>query len=350
MTNEHVESAITPYVVLDSNVWIKELALQSAKASAVRYFLKTGGAKLVVPEVVRLEVEGNLRQKMIDCREEIRRAHRELLQLFGSQKEVSLPTDAEIEGAVKALIDRTGIDVLNIALTLDHAKSSFAKIRMKQPPSHKREQFADGVIWAHCVDLLDEADVYLVTNDKAFYRENNANTSTLAPNLYQESRDRENQLTIYPNLERLMDDIRTDVKPDDDVLLSEFRILGDAEICALLEEHQFALGPAKVLECDAFITETADQLYVQATVCWQPLVDESVEERSDARLSVVANGKFETDRTFSEGRLENVTIDYTDTSGEHIHRRKLVVHLSSLLTLGGPSTERHSLRVNVQDV
>ena len=338
-----------PFVVLDSNVWIKELALQSAKASAVRYFLKTRGAKLVVPEVVRLEVEENLHRKMIDCREDIRRAHRELLRLIGTQREVSLPTDEEIEAAVSVLIDRTGVDVLNVPLTLDRAKSSFAKIRRKQPPSHNKQQFADGVIWAHCLELLDEADVCLVANDKAFFKANDVNTGRIAPNLYHEARSRQNRLALYPSIEALMKDIRVDVTPDRDDLIGEARELGDAEIRALLDEHQFSLGPAEVLECNAFITETPDQLYVQVTVCWQPLVDETSDERFDGRLTVVAEGKFLATGTFSEGRLEKVAINYTDKTGSPVDRKKLFAYLSSSISLGGPATERHALRIKAED-
>ena len=285
---------------------------------------------------------------MIDCREDIRRAHRELLQLIGTQREVSLPTDEEIEAAVSVLIDRTGVDILNVPLELDLAKSSFAKIRRKQPPSHNRQQFADGVIWAHCLELLDEADVCLVTSDKAFFEGNIAKKGNLASNLDQEARGRRNQLALYSTLETLMTDIRVDVTPDHDDLIAEARQLGDAEICALLEEHQFSLGPAEVLECDAFFTETPDQLYVQVTVCWQPLFDETLDERSDARLLVVAEGKFLTSGTFSEGRLESVEINYTDKAGSPVDSKRVFAYLSSSMSLGGPAIERHTLRANTQ--
>ena len=181
MTTSDIGSKKPPYVVLDSNIWIKELALQSAKASAVRYYLKTSTAKLVVPDVVRLEVEDHLYQKMIDCRNAIERAHRELLYLMGTQRQIVLPTEEEIKATVPTLIDRAGIDILNIPLTLEVAESSFAKIRRKHPPSHNTEQFADGVVWAHCVKLLDEADVFLITADRAFFKDNNVKTGELAP-------------------------------------------------------------------------------------------------------------------------------------------------------------------------
>ena len=338
-----------PYVVLDSNVWVKELALQSAKASAVRYYLKTSDAKLVVPRVVRLEVEEHLRQRMIDCRNDIERAHRELLFLMGTQRGIILPTDDEIEAIVPTLIDKTGVDILNIPLTLDAAESSFARIRRKRPPSHNKEQFADGVVWENCVKLLDEANVCLVTADRAFFKGNDLNTGQLAPTLLDEVRDRKNRIEIYRDLERLMENIRTEISLDNDGLIDEARILAADDIQKLLDEHQFSLGPAEVLQCKAFITEKPDELYVQFTAVWQPLFDEMLEDRRDGRLTVVAEGTFLTIGLFSERHLNKVALDYTDTNGVPVHRGTINVGALAL-TLGGPATEKHTLRLNPQDI
>ena len=338
-----------PYVVLDSNVWVKELALQSAKASAVRYYLKTSDAKLVVPRVVRLEVEEHLRQRMIDCRNDIERAHRELLFLMGTQRGIILPTDDEIEAIVPTLIDKTGVDILNIPLTLDAAESSFARIRRKRPPSHNKEQFADGVIWENCVKLLDEASVCLVTADSAFFKGNDLNTGQLAPTLLDEVRDRKNRITIYRDLERLMENIRTEISLDNDDLIDEARTLAAVDIQELLDEHQFSLGPAEVLQCKAFITEKPDELYVQFTAVWQPLFDEMREDRRDGRLTVVAEGTFLMIGLFSKRHLNKVALDYTDTNGLPVHCGTINVRALAA-TFGGPATEKHTLRLNPQDI
>ena len=49
------------YVIFDSNIWISELGLNSARGAAVRFFLKSNGATVVVPEVVKLETEKHLK-------------------------------------------------------------------------------------------------------------------------------------------------------------------------------------------------------------------------------------------------------------------------------------------------
>ena len=51
--------------------------------------------------------------------------------------------------------------------------------RMTNSPSSGREQFADGVVWAHCVELLREAQVLLVTADKAFFKDHDVRRGSL---------------------------------------------------------------------------------------------------------------------------------------------------------------------------
>jgi hypothetical protein len=51
-------------VVFDSNVWLSELGLRFGAAAAAKFFLNRSGARLAVPEVVRLEVQHNLRARL----------------------------------------------------------------------------------------------------------------------------------------------------------------------------------------------------------------------------------------------------------------------------------------------
>ena len=101
-------------------------------------------------------------------------------------------------------------------MTLEAAKSSYEKIINKQSPSDRTEQFNDGVIWANCIELLSESEVWLVTTDKAFFMNRNENQG-LASNLFEESRQRRNGLRLFYGLERLLQDdldvVR--VSPDD---------------------------------------------------------------------------------------------------------------------------------------
>src|SRR4051812_47024217 len=48
-------------VVLDTNIWRSSLYLKAGAAAAMRFYLRQKGAKVGLPEVIRLEVERHLR-------------------------------------------------------------------------------------------------------------------------------------------------------------------------------------------------------------------------------------------------------------------------------------------------
>lgn len=198
------------YVVFDSNVWISELGLNSVRAVEGKEFIRRNGATLAVPEVVRLEVERTLREEMLNNRKTIEKSHRYLATLLGSVDDVALPTDFEIEKLVSGLIDDTNVEIRHMPLTVEAAKSSFDKILCKEQPSDRKEQFADGVIWANCLELLSETDVWLVSKDKAFFKDYEYSYGP-ALNLVEEAKQRPNTLRLFTGLEGLLQDVRQGV-------------------------------------------------------------------------------------------------------------------------------------------
>ena len=102
-----------------------------------------------------------------------------------------------------------------IPMTLEAARSSYEKILSKLAPSDKNEQFRDGVIWANCIELLSESEVWLVSKDKAFYKNRKENEGP-AVNLIEEAQQRPNKLRLFYGLEELLKDNRdvSRVSPD----------------------------------------------------------------------------------------------------------------------------------------
>ena len=194
------------FVVFDSNVWISERGLNSPRAVEVKDFIRRNGATLAVPEVVRLEVERTLRDEMLKNRKTIEDSRRYLATLLGSVDDVALPTDVEIEKLVSGLIDDTNVEIRRMPLTVEAAKSSFDKILRKVQPADKSAQFADGVIWANCLELLSESDVWLVSKDKAFFKDYDYNHD-LALNLVEEAKQQLNTLRLFSGLEGLLQDV-----------------------------------------------------------------------------------------------------------------------------------------------
>jgi len=142
------------YVVFDSNIWISELGLNSAKGAAIRFFVKNRGATVVVPEVVKLETERHLKAELTRYVGELEKNYRQLLAVFGKLKELVLPDAQAIEEMVAAVFGKCQVELLETPLTIESARSSFLRAVDKVPPSDKDQQFKDGVIWSECLRLL----------------------------------------------------------------------------------------------------------------------------------------------------------------------------------------------------
>jgi hypothetical protein len=172
-TQAHSEKANQAMIIVfDTNIWIKELGLQSNAGAAVRFFISQKQAKVALPEVIKLELESNLCEQINECITNIKENHNKLLKLFGKLKKIVLPTKEEIDAKISDIIGLSGIPVIHIPFSFESAQSSFIKIINKLPPNWpKDQQFKDGVIWADCVRLLDDDDVVLVSNDGGFYNE-----------------------------------------------------------------------------------------------------------------------------------------------------------------------------------
>ena len=198
------------FVVFDSNIWISQRGLKSARGEEAKNFIRTKGATLAVPEVVRIEVEKNLRDELRRQRKKIEEGHRYFTTLSDGGSSLSLPADADIETLVSGLMDNVEVETRQIPLTVEAAKSSFEKIVNGVQPSDRREQFADGVVWANCLELLDEGDVCLVSEDKAFFR-NRRYDDGIAPDLATEKEQHPHTLRLFRGLEELLQGADRDV-------------------------------------------------------------------------------------------------------------------------------------------
>jgi predicted nucleic acid-binding protein len=52
-------------VVFDTNIWKSQIYLQSAEATATRFFLRQKQARLGLPEVIKREVETHLKRDIL---------------------------------------------------------------------------------------------------------------------------------------------------------------------------------------------------------------------------------------------------------------------------------------------
>jgi hypothetical protein len=67
------------------------------------------------------------------------------LRLFGSLREVVLPSEGDIDDLTSKLFDSFGVEVVNVPFSLESARASFLRTIHKIPPSDTSQQFKD--IW-----------------------------------------------------------------------------------------------------------------------------------------------------------------------------------------------------------
>ncbi len=335
------------YIIFDTNIWFSELGLNSEAGAAVRLFINKREATVVVPEVVRLELERKLIDELKKWKEDIVESHRKLLTVFGELKEVVLPTDQEIEERARNIIGDLGVCIREIPLSLDACKSAFIKVINKQPPSDVNQQFKDGVIWANCLELLNESDVYLVSADKGFFK-NKKYADGLAPNLLKETKAYPHELKIMSELKKLLSEIRTEIEIDEQDLVEAVLSEQNQNITRLLEESEFVLGSGFTMSRDLFLTENPSRLYVEYEMNHQ-CVETSDQGRSAARLYAKGTGSYDIKKeTFDLVRLSTLRLEYTDSQGET--RTSGTAHYVSANFVLGPKILEHSVKKRLSEL
>ncbi len=268
-------------IVFDSNVWLAELGLRSGAAAAVKFFLNQNGARLALPEVVRLEVQHNLRAQLTKHIDTIQSSYRQLLTVFGKLREVVLPTHDDVQAKIHDLFESIEVPKLDIPFSLDSARSSFLKTIDRVPPSDKTQEFKDGVLWADCVALLAEEPVVLVTSDKAFYQDR-AYEKGLAANLQAETEGLPHTVRLVPNLNTLLCTLRTPVTINEEQLAQAFLTACNESIYNMIDHQGFELGSRKSVTYTLFVTENPTVLFLKFTMAY-----ECADVRGDGRVDAV---------------------------------------------------------------
>lgn len=328
-------------VVLDSNIWLAELGLNSSLGAITRFYLRQQNARIALPEVVRLEVEHNFRNRLKEFVSEIAKNHRQLLAIFGSLKEVVLPEDSEIDGKVGQIFSDIGVNLIEVPFSIESAQSSFIKTVNKVPPSDKTQEFKDGVLWADCCRLLEQDDVSLVTNDKAFFA-NRDYTKGLATNLANEVSDKAKSFKIFASLSELIGELKIELSIDRQVLVNTLLTKQKTSIEGLLARTSYRLGEASHVEYSAYVTENPNLLYLEFTV---EIVahDATAESRPDGSLVLRGDANLITESATYEGvRVWEEELSYNEQDGGHRTSNKTLYAVGDIVL--GHKEVSHSVR------
>ncbi|MDZ7751473.1 MAG: PIN domain-containing protein [Gammaproteobacteria bacterium] len=329
------------YIVLDTNIWYAELGLSSARGAALKYFANQKGAVIALPEVIKREVIFNLRKSLNEARGNIDKNHTTLLSVFGRLKEVVLPTPDEIDDKVNALFDDLGVKLADVPFTLQSAERALSAVIAGEPPNGpKDQQFKDSVVWADCLELLERDHVALVTADKGFYSGRNYH-SGLAPNLRAGSDMGENELTIYPSLNDLLEKITEPAQLNHEALVHQFLVETRESVDNMLERNGFAIEGDPTLQTASFVTEDPRALYVDFQITYNAS-DKSGAGRTNGILTLKGDAMYDPGtNAFSNIRNKGEELTFKDEDGEQNKRN--VVLLAGNVVIGHRTVE-HTIR------
>lgn len=333
-------------VVFDTNVWLSELGLNSSAGSSVRFFLRRINATVALPEVVRLEAIHNFEKELTTFVNDIREDFGRLLAVFGSLREIILPTPDQIRDRVGNLFSSLSVPLVDIPFSLNSARNSFQKTIEGIPPSGpKNQQFKDGVLWADCIALLATDDVFFVTSDSGFYK-NRKYSDGLAPNLLAEAAAQSHQLKVFFSLQDFLADIRTEVQIDKQMIAESYISAYGEATRTFIGNAGYRLGDLQNVRTDLFITENPDRLYVRFVVQYQCSNIEHA-NAEPANLTLEGEGTFSSsENRFIEIWQGGSQLAFTLADGRQETKHSYVLRAEGIMI--GHRTISHVIRVPVE--
>lgn len=261
--------------------------------------------------------------------------------MFGHLKEVVLPTEADVNELIGKVFSNLGVEIEEVPFSLESARDSLARTIEKIPPSDKSQQFKDGVLWADCLSMLKKEPVYLVTEDKAFYKSRDIRLG-LADELRRELHGSQNRLEIFPSLPELLSQIRTDIRIDASSLVGEYCRLQGEKLRDMAAKHSFVLEGDPTATIESFVTENSALLFVTFSIEF-PCIDSTNDGRNGARILARGEGTYDASAgKFTEitTRGEKLSYQLPDGTEKQVQN---VVAIAAGIVLGHRTVE-HSVR------
>ena len=201
----------TEVLVLDSSTFVEEIGLTSRDASALKHYLYHRGTRLVVPQVVVEECERHLAARAKGKRESVEQCIGWLSRFCGRVSGWQAPSDAAIEERARVLAkaDQLGAVVVPESEVIHERAES--RNRAERPPSHLKAEPGDCRVWEHCLDLLADYDVLLVSRDSDF--RGRRWPDQLHPQLQTEAAEvgKGRSFTLHLSMESLLSELKSEI-------------------------------------------------------------------------------------------------------------------------------------------
>jgi hypothetical protein len=154
-----------PCVVLDANIWVRQMLLNSSLGAAFLYQLRAASAVIGLPEVVEMEVMARIVDEAKEARGAVERNLAKIRSLVGETDEINLPSDKGLQAAVQARFSTLDEFILRTAITPSHYRQALINVIDHVAPNATREQYRDSLIWEAVKELSADYRITLITDN-----------------------------------------------------------------------------------------------------------------------------------------------------------------------------------------
>src|SRR4051812_28199447 len=142
-----------PCVVLDANIWVSQLLLNSSIGAAFLYRLRKIQGVIGLPEVVEMEVMTQVLRKGREARDTVQQNLANIRSLVGETQELKLPSDGEFTRAIEERFSTLSRLIERIPINPSHYRQALVNVIDGVAPNATREQYRDSLIWEAVKDL-----------------------------------------------------------------------------------------------------------------------------------------------------------------------------------------------------
>ncbi|MDQ1504904.1 MAG: hypothetical protein QOD57_2631, partial [Actinomycetota bacterium] len=316
----NVSTELPLCVVIDTNIWRRELLLRTPMGAAVLHAVRQLDGRLGLPAVIEREVLKHGVAAGCEAVQKIEDGLGDLRRVTGGSPAIELPGPAQIEEAVAQRIRELDVLFERVPFTLRHAEGALDRVYSGLPPNGpKNQQYKDSAAWEAILDLAGRYRIVFVTADMGFFRDRSA-LKGLATNLRDECATAHYDIVPFETLAAAVEYLQPSVPSLDYPGLEAALATAVAQVMSdAAAERGFQTGEMQYSEIQAYATETIDVLAVAFGLHFDAacIATEQAEARHDARIDVSGACSFRVRaNAVKDLLLDRIAFSWADDSGE----------------------------------
>ena len=331
MSNENSKFLIC--ILIDTNIWRKTLLLRSGLGPALMHLVNSMGLKIALPEVVEGEIHKQILDMAIDSCHKIERGFRDLGAVLGAHRPYEIPTQKDIEGAIKKRFEDLDKFIVRIYFTLEHAKNALFRVNHRIPPSSsKSQQFKDAAIWEAALELGEGYKLLFITEDGDFF--DDKDRRIINRKLAMECENLGISIKIYSDLSILLKDLREKAPElDYDSIANSIHASIANQLSQSASRNGLRITKIQKPNISAFITEDHDILAIEFDMIFDTI---DIGGTSDSKklnpvLIVEGDGKYIiSTKSAVETRIHSIETRWENEVGETLKVRDIFVHAGTM--------------------